>query len=136
MKTIFRLAAVAALLAAVPGRCFALWEIAPVSPDEAKKLGMEVRSNPAGPEAVRVVLEFKPEGQLKGFSHVDLRVGGGNNPLATAALKEERTKTGSVVVSFSADRAQLDKLVLWVMVRGGEGGVAYELRVKEFVGAN
>ena len=135
MKTILTLAAVAALTATVPGRCFALWQIAPVSPEEAKKLGMEVRSNAAGADSLRVELEFKPEGQLPGFSHVDLRVGGGNNPLATAPLKEERTKSGSVVVSFSADRAQLDKLVLWVMVRQGRGGVAYVLQVKEFVGA-
>jgi hypothetical protein len=51
----------------------------------------------------------------------------------TAPLREDRSKPGRVVVSFSADRAQLDKLTLWVMVRESDGGTAYMLRVKDFV---
>src|SRR5215216_2136275 len=79
MKTAFGVAALAVLLVA-PGPCFALWSIAPVSKERAKEMGMEVRSERAGPNHVRVELEFKAEGLLKNYSRVDLRFGTGNNP--------------------------------------------------------
>jgi hypothetical protein len=140
MKTAFSIAVLAILLVA-PSPCFALWEIAPISNELAKKMGMEVRSERAGPNHVRVELEFKTEGELKifaegelkDFSRVELQIGGGDNPPVTAPLREDRSKPGRIVVSFTADRAQLDKLSLWVMVPGGEGGTAYVLQVKEFV---
>jgi hypothetical protein len=133
MKTAFGIAALAVLLVAT-GPCFALWLIAPVSKERAKELGMEVRSTAAGPNQVRVELEFKAEGLLKNFSRVDLRFGDGDNPPLTAPLQEDRSKPGRVVVSFNADRAYLDKINLWVMVPESDGGSIYHLRVKDFVG--
>jgi hypothetical protein len=133
MRAIFHISVVAVLLVIAPSRCFALWGIAPVTKDLAKEMGVEVRSTPAGPNHVRVELELKPEGKLKGFSRVDLRVGLGDNLPLIAPLQEDRSKEGRVVVSFVADRAQLDKLTLRTMVPGGLGGVAYDLRVKDFV---
>jgi hypothetical protein len=94
---------------------------------------MEVRSVPAGANQVRVDLEFKTEGELKDFSQVDLRIGEGNTPSLTAPLREDRSKPARVVVSFSADRAELDQLSLWVKVRGDDGGTIYHLRVRDFV---
>jgi hypothetical protein len=140
MKTAFSIAVVAVLLAP-PSPCFALWEIEPVSRERAKELGMEVRSERAGPNHVRVELEFKTDGALKNFtdgelqnrSRVELRIGEGDNPPVTAPLREDRSKPGRIVVSFNADRAQLGKLGLWVMVPGTLGGMIYELRVKDFV---
>jgi hypothetical protein len=141
MKTAFSLAVLAVLLVA-PGRCFALWSIAPVSKEGAKELGMEVRSTAAGPNQVRVELEFKtegkferfiPGGKFKDWSGVELRVGEGKNPLVTAPLLEDRSKPGRVVVSFTADRAQLEKLKLRVFVAESDGGTIYELAVKDFV---
>ena len=132
MKTIFNISAVAVFLVVAPSPCFALWLIAPVSKERAKELSMEVRSNAAGPNDVAVELEFNPEGELKNFSRVDLRVGKGEK-LVVAALKEDRTKPGRVVVSFSADRTRLDELTLWVFVPESLGGTIYEVRVKDFV---
>ena len=143
MKTAFSLAVLAVLLVA-PGRCFALWTIAPVSKEGAKELGMEVRSTAAGPNQVRVELELKTEGKLKRFSPegkfgshcgVELRIGEGENPLVTVPLREDRSqpKPGRVVVSFTADRAQLDKLKLRVFVPESDGGTIYDLAVKDFV---
>jgi hypothetical protein len=94
---------------------------------------MEVRSTAAGPNQVRVELEFKPEGPFKNFSRVDLRFGEGDNPPLTAPLQEDRSKPGRIVVSFSADRAQLAKINLWLMVPDLDGGTIYHLRVKDFV---
>lgn len=133
MKAILSISAAVLLLVAVPNRCFALWEISEVTKAEAMKLGIEVRSNAAGPDAVRVELEFKTDAEFKEFSHVDLRIGDGDKSLVTAALKEDRTKEGRVIVSFAADRSQLDRFRIWIMVPGGRGGVAYEMRMKDFV---
>jgi hypothetical protein len=132
MKTIFNISALACLLMVVPSPCFALWEIATVSKERAKELSMEVRSTAAGPNDVAVELEFKPEGKLKNFSRVDLRVGKAET-LVVAALKEDRSKPGRVVVSFRANRTRLDHLTLWVFVRGIRGGTIYEVRVQDFV---
>src|SRR5690348_15789803 len=101
MKTILNTVVVAVILVVAPSPCFALWGIAPVSEDGAKELGMQVRSEPAGPNHVRVELEFKSEGKLKDFSRVDLRIGEGDNPPVTAPLREDRSKPGRVVVSFT-----------------------------------
>jgi hypothetical protein len=133
MKTILNISAVAVFLVVAPRACFALWEIAEVSKEQAKEMGMEVRSKGAGPKDVRVELEFKAEGELKNFSHVDLRFSDGEKSLVTAPLKEDRSKPGRIMVSFTADRTLLDKIHLWVMVPAPLGGTVYLLRVKDFV---
>jgi hypothetical protein len=133
MRPIFGILTMAVLFLAIPGPCFGLWEIATLSKERAKEMGMEVRSNAAGLNDVGVELEFKIEGEVKDFSRVDMRISEGGRSVVTAALREDRTKPGRVVVSFSADRTRLDKIVLWVMVPGSLGGSIYELRVKDFV---
>ena len=133
MKTIISVSALALFLFVAPGPCFALWGIAPVSKEGAKELGMEVRTTANGANHVIVELEFKTEGKSKNFSSVDLRIGGGDNPAVTAPLREDRSKPGRVVVSFTADRGQLDKINLWVRVPEAAGGTIYDLRVKDFV---
>jgi hypothetical protein len=125
--------AFAVLFLAAPSPCLALWGIAEVTPEKAKELGMEVRSKGAGPKDVRIELEFKIAGALKDFHRVDLRFGETNGEALTAALKEDRSKPGHATVSFSADRQQLDKINLWIMVPQSRGGTAYAVRVKDFV---
>lgn len=106
---------------------------------------MEVRTTATGPNHVIVQLEFKtegkfeefsPEGKFKDRSRVELRIGEGDNPPVTAPLREDRSKPGRVVVNFTSDRTQLDKLKLWVMVPESLGGTIYDLRVKDFVEPN
>jgi len=133
MKTIFNILVLAVLLSLAPSRCFADWVIFPVPTERAKEMGMEVRSSEAGPNQVRVELEFKAEGQLKNFNRVDLRFGEGDNPPLTAPLQEDRSKPGRIVVNFNTDPAHLGKINLWVMVSEGLGGTIYHLRVRDFV---
>jgi hypothetical protein len=133
MKTVFNISALAVFLFVTPGVCFALTLHENISPKRAKALGMEVRSKAAGPKHVRVQLEFKPEGELKDFTQVELRFGPGNDPALTKALRADRSKPGRVAVSFTADSAQLDKLTLEVMVPASDGRKIYVLRVKDFV---
>jgi hypothetical protein len=132
MKTLFSISVLAVLFVA-PSPCFALTLTVPVSKERAKEMGMQVRSERTGPNHVTVELEFKIEGKLKDFSRLDLRIGESANPLVTAPLREDRSKPGRVVVSFTADRAQLDKMHLLVMVPESDGRTIYDLRVKDFV---
>jgi hypothetical protein len=66
---------------------------------------------------------------------VELRIGEGDNSLVTVPLREERSKPGRVAMSFTADRAQLDKLKLYVWVPEPDGGTVYVLKVQDFVEA-
>jgi hypothetical protein len=94
---------------------------------------MEVRTKANGPNEVWVELEFKTEGKLKDFSHVELEIRDGEKfLLGYAPLREKRSSSGSVVVSFMANRAYLDKVTLCVVV-GSLADVGYELRLKDFV---
>jgi hypothetical protein len=137
MQTMCKIAVLAVLLIMASPSCFALWGLAPVSKEMAKKIGIEVRAQPGGPNHVWVELQFKTqgefksfaEGQLKEHSRVELHMG----DQLSAALREDRSKPGRIVVGFTAARAQLDTLSLWVMVAEGAGGSAYTLSVKDFV---
>ena len=141
MKTFLTISILAILLVITPGKCFALWEVASVDKARAEQMGMEIRSEPSGPNHVRVELEFKIDGPLKNFtegvlrnySRVELRVGEGDNPPVTAPLREDRSKPGRIIVSFIADQAELAKISLWVMVAEPLGGTIYDLRMKDFV---
>ena len=64
MKLTLNIAVLTFLLAAAPF-CFALREIAPLTAAEAKAMGIEVRAKAAGPDAVWLELEFKPDGKLE-----------------------------------------------------------------------
>ncbi len=132
MKTAFNIAALASLLVA-PGVCFAEWDIELVTKDRAKKMGIEVRSQMSGPNQVRVELAFNADRELKNFSRVDLRFGEGDNPLLSVRLQEDRSKPRRVAVSFTADRDNLDKITLRVVIPEKLGGTIYQLQTKEFV---
>lgn len=122
-------------LFAASGQCFAMMSIAHVSKERAKELGIEIRSQAAGPHAVWVELEFKARGKLKNFSRVDLEIREGEKLLVGyAALREKRSSSGSVVVGFMADRACLDRITLTMVVGAPMNMAGYVLRLKDFPG--
>jgi hypothetical protein len=136
MKTILNISVLAFLLVTAPSQCFALREIALLTKEEAKGMGIEVRAQPAGPDAVWLELEFKPEGKLKQFSHVELKmIEGEKSLIVSAGLRETRSSSGSVVVTFTASRTYLEKTTLSVVLRDPReaGDHTYELRMKDFV---
>ncbi len=133
MKAIVNSVAFAVLFGVAASPCFALSVTENVSTKRAKELGMEVRSQAAGPNHVSVELEFKTEGKLKDFSGVELQIGQGDNLRVSAALREDRSKAGRVVVGFTADRVQLDQSNLRVTAPHSDGRIIYVLRVKDFV---
>jgi hypothetical protein len=145
MKTTLNIIAFAVLLLVAPRPCFALWDVLQVSKEEAKKLGMNLQALEAGANHISVTLEFKTDGRFNVFSpeskhndrsRVELWIGQGDHAQVSAALREDRSKAGSIVVNFTVDRAQLDHCNLRVAVPysdGGLGGMQIRLRVKDFV---
>jgi len=132
MKTLLQLSVLTLLLSSTP--CLALIEIADVNKDRARELELEIRAQPSGPDAVRIELEFPTKGELKGFSRVNLEISDGKKLLLSSSLLPEKdSKPGRILVNFTSDRAQLDKLSLMVMVGEFDGRTGYLIRVKDFV---
>ena len=143
MKAIFSISAAAVLLIVAPGPCFALWGIVSVTRERAQELGLEVRTRAAAHGHIHVELEFRterefaafgPDGKFKDRSSVELRIGEKDDLTLTAALREDRSQPGRVVVRFTASRTSLDQIIVRVMAPDQDGGTAYQLRVKDFVG--
>jgi hypothetical protein len=135
MRTTLHLPLLAFLfaIAAVINPCLAMMSLEEVSKSRAKELGMVVRANAAGPDAVRVWLEFDAAGELKSYSRVDLEMRDGGKLLVSSTLKEDPSKPGHVIVSFAADRGQLDRITLRVVTGVSRDMVGHDLRVKDFV---
>jgi hypothetical protein len=133
MKHSMRIAALALVLVISSPLCFGMMSIELVSPQRAKELGMVVKANAAGPDAVRISLEFPINGDLKSFSRVDLEIMDGGKLQLSASLREEKTNEGHVIVSFAVARDQLDKLTLRVVTGVPRDMVGHDLRLKELV---
>ena len=122
------------LIATAASPCFAEMVFSILSKEETKKLGMEVRTTANGPNEVWVELEFKPEGALKRFDHVDLEIMDGEKfLLGYTALEAKRSSSGSVTVSLLANRVFLEKTSLMFVEGEIENYSGYLLRMKEFV---
>jgi len=81
-------------------------------------------------------LEFKPEGKLKEFTHVELKMTEGEKSFVfSAALRETRSSSGSIIVTFTASRAYFEKITLSVVMHSPREACdhTYELRMKDFV---
>ena len=133
MKPLLRVLVVT-LLGLTTTLCFAEMGIERLSPQRAKQLGIQLESTPAGPATLRIVLNFPTTGELKSFTHVDLEIKDAGKLLLSSTLKDDRSKPGHVVVSLTADRANLDNMTLrLVSSQPALGGSGYDLRVKDFL---
>jgi hypothetical protein len=134
MKTILNISILTFLLVAASSHCFALMDIADVSKEQAKELGIGIRTNAAGPNEVSVWLEFVPHGVLKNFTRVDLEINAGKKRLVAAPLLASRPTLERVAVHFSADPAYLATSILTIVVVDGERTIiGYRLKVKDFI---
>ena len=84
----------AVLLAVLPTLACALEEIENVTRQRATELGMIVRAEAAGPDAVHVELEFPTTGELKDFRRVEIRIEDGKKLIFSSTLKEETSASG------------------------------------------
>jgi hypothetical protein len=127
------ISAMTASLALTSSRSFAMMDIEIISQGRAKELGLEVRANAAGPDAVRAELGFETK-TLPRYSRVDLEVRDGGKLLLSSTLREEPAEPGRVIVSFAADRARLGQFTLRVVTGvGTRNMIGYDIPVKEFV---
>ncbi|HEX4795464.1 MAG TPA: hypothetical protein VH370_16830 [Humisphaera sp.] len=133
MKLSLPIFALAFLLVMSSPVCFGMMDIELVTPQRAKELGMVVKANAAGPDTIRISLEFPVSGELKSFSRADLEIMDGGKLVLAASLREEKTNEGHVIVSFAVARDQLDKLTLRVVSGVPRDMVGHDLRLKEFV---
>ena len=133
ISTMLRFSAVSVLVLTIPSFCFALEEIEFVSRERAKELGLVIQWNSAGPDAVRVVLDFETKGELKNYTRVELSMHEGDKLLMSSTLKEEEAKPGHIVVSFAAERKKLPQIELKIVVGQLDGRVGHVIPVKDFV---
>src|SRR2546421_13056374 len=106
----------------------------PAPIDRAKQLDIQLQANPAGHDALRIVLDFPTNGELKSFTRVDLEITDAGKLLLSSTLKDDRSKPGRATVSLTAGRANLDNITLRVVLSEPRlGGSAYDLRLKDFV---
>jgi len=126
--------AAAIFLAATASLSLALEGIEIVTPARAKELGLEIRANAAGPDAVRVELEFEVKGELQNYSRVALEIHDAEKLVSTSTLREDPSRPGRILVNFAADRAALNKFTLKVVTQESpRSRVGHVLRVHEFV---
>jgi hypothetical protein len=134
MKTMLVLAALAISSGALPRLCHALEEIEVVTAERAKELGLEIRTTAAGPDTVRIELEFETKGELANYSRVALEMHDGQRLLLTSTLREEPAKPGRIVVGFAADRARLNTMTAKVVVQDSpRSRVGHVIRIHQFV---
>ena len=96
---------------------FAVRGIVSVTKERAKELGIQLRAISRGPEEAAIVVEFKPEGELKLFDSVSLEIKDGKQfLLSSGPLQEHRSPSGSVTVTFLVNRQFLEKVVVRIVV--------------------
>jgi len=133
-KTFLSSFAAALFLAATSNICSALEDIEIVTKERAKELGLDIRAIAAGPQAVRIELEFEAKGELQNYSRVALEMNEGDKLITSSTLKEEPAKPGRIFVGFAADRASLNKFELKVVTQESpRSRSGHVLRVHEFV---
>ena len=136
MNTILKISILALLLVTAPNVCFALREIMYLTKDQAQGMGIELRAKPAGTNAVWLELEFKPEGKLNDFTHVELNMADKEKShVVSTSLREKRSSSGSVVVSLLLAGRYLEKTSLSIVMHSPReaGDHTCELRMKDFV---
>jgi len=134
MRMTVSILALAGLLTLMQGQSFALESIELVTVSRAEALGFDIVARAAGPDLVRVELEFAIDGELEHYRQVVLELRDENKLLLTSAIKEEETKPGRVKVSFATSRARLKLCSLRVVSQDGQRTrIGRVIAVKDFV---
>jgi hypothetical protein len=100
-----------------------------------KDYGIKIRTHQSNPHQVGVWLEFKPEGELKDFSSVELSIAQGDHNLIALSLATE-TKDGVVTAMFNVDPSLLrDSRFTILKHHGGRTNTGHMIFVKDFLPA-
>lgn len=112
----------------------ALMEIEEITHARARELGLTLRTNAAGPADLRVWLEFKAAGELKGLERVELELADAAGHVLSASLKEDRPGADVVAVSFLVARDSLPQCTLMIVTSTSpRSRVGHRLKVHELL---
>ena len=123
------------LLCGPPARCPAEYLVADVSKEQAKELGVVIRTQPSANHDLRVEVEFRATGRMKEFRWADLELTQGGKRLVSAALqprKPPRNRAADTTrLEFNIDPAALpDASVTLFVADEALGGTGYRLKMK------
>jgi len=107
-----------------------------VKPSRAEKdYGIKITSQEFSARQTGVTLEFREDGELKGFTYVEMRIVQGERTLVFAALRT-KSENGVATARFDVDPSFLQDCQLTIyQYQGPLGDVAYRMRLKEFLPA-
>lgn len=120
------------LVCAATSRCYALAEIEPINKDRARQLGITVTTGPSANSDLRVQVDFKTTGALKGFRWADLALARGGKRLISSSLAPQKQDPDRVHLEFYLDPAALADTTVTIFAYEGRSGIGYEMRMKEF----
>lgn len=109
-----------------------------LSPEQAEKDGLTIKFRAAGPNDVWVEVSFPTDGKWQAFAkpqginYVQLRLVNPDDSLGLRTnLREDRSVSGRVAVSFTADRDMLHQTSVWITRRIVD--VADVIRMEDFI---
>ena len=120
------------LVCAAAGRCYALAEIEPINKDRARQLGIAVTTGPSANNDLRVQVDFKTTGALKGFRWADLELARGGKRVISSSLMPQKQDPDRVHLEFYLDPAALADTTLTVFSYEGRGGIGYQMQMKDY----
>lgn len=133
-EAVLTLAAAGIVALASSEQCFALQFNKDVSKDEAKKMGVAIRSNRDGENGIKVWIEFEPKGELKKFTQVIVAIGPSGKRMVFAPLMTSHPTPESVSAHFSTDAANVPASVLTIVVQDAERTrIGYQFKVQDFL---
>lgn len=124
------------MLCGMPARCLAEYLVADMSREQARELGISVRTQPSANHDLRVQVDFKATGRMKEFRWADLELTHDGKRLITAALMARKplgdkpTDTTRLEFYIAPD-ALPDASVTLFVADETLGGTAYRLKMKD-----
>ena len=122
----------ACLLMAFSSPCFALNMEMGVSVEQARKLGVVIKSREDGVAGIRVWLELETKGAFQTFRRVDLLVKSEDQHLASVPVAVTHPTPERISAGFSSHRSLLKSSELQVSV-DSKGSIIYRFKLSDFV---
>ena len=136
LRAVFTPLALLLALCLLPARCLAEYLVADVSREQAKELGIRVRTHPSANQDLQVEVEFRAAGRMKEFRWADLELAHDGKRLVTAALQPRKAlpdqPEDTTRLEFTIFPAALpDASVTLFVADQALGGTGYRLKMKD-----
>ena len=132
MKTLLKGLSATFLLIASSSSSFAEEIETQVTAEQARELGVVIKSRKHGDDRTWISLELNTDGEWERFGRVDLVVKSGDAHLVTAPLAVTRPSPESISVGFFAHSSTLADSELQVCV-DSRGSMVYRFKLRDFV---